>query len=754
MNAAVHLKPQKPKLTEKGVRGKIMVQSEEGERIGQWGGTECFLSIQPAGLGPCLVVRSSRHKANQGTFFRLSKMKKLISTFVEEGKMTVVVEHQKRICTVYIETTEDIRPLEDMSVLLRDKRLWGRIERNVASLKSKKTSGVRLAALEEPEEDYVETRSQDMEEEFDEGEADPAGPTADPWVRQDTNVPAPVRLAEQEWTSEQRRATQLFQSGRNVFVTGAAGTGKTQWLLHLIRQVIPNSGTVYQGGLAITGTTGAAARLIGGTTVHSFAGIGRGEGTVEALLEKVKSRGDAMRAWRACQVLIIDEIGMLPAHIVTKLDYIARHVRKELQKPFGGIQVVVVGDFLQLPPVAKGGEEVKAAFASASWSDAKFAAVEFTHTFRFGTSQSNKLFVQCLSHIRRGLYTRAVHTVLTECLHRPLDERGGVHPTVVMARRNDVETHNQIKLDELEDPYFQRYASEDYAAYPGDSVDSEVSLPAVLTLKLGAQVVLLVSLQGYEGLTNGSLGVVMDFAPQAHGPSLPVIRFTTGEEVTVSPARMEVYGRDGAVRLARTQIPLQLAWALTVHRVQGMTLDMCIVKLDRSFFESGQAYVALSRVRTATDLSLSALDPLAIKAASQDAMEFYEKLFPSSSADKETLKQEETEMLAELAQLQKAEREKRLAEKREQRRPTKRKEETEEETRSVKIKKSSPERSSLKREEDDRTAPQYNNPNTSNNMPFFSDGVPQLTQQDEGESFAMSVASTQQLVRGLLVDDE
>ena len=203
---------------------------------------------------------------------------------------------------------------------------------------------------------------------------------------------------------------------------------------------------------------------------------------------------------------------------------------------------------------------------------------------------------------------------------------------MVMARRKDVDRHNAQRLQQLDSVNFQRYASEDYAAVPGTDIDSEVSLPAVLTLKEGAQVVLLASLPDTPQLSNGDVGVVLRFVSQTHGPALPFVRFSTGVEAVVPAVTMEVYGRDGRLTLSRRQVPLQLAWALTVHRVQGLTLPMVRLRLDSSFFEAGQAYVALSRVRRAEDLSLTAFDASVIARVSKDACELYDSLSLSGSS--------------------------------------------------------------------------------------------------------------------------
>ncbi|KAG5506138.1 hypothetical protein GH5_05821 [Leishmania sp. Ghana 2012 LV757] len=705
--AAVRIRVPKPKMTMSAVQGKISVFAEDGERIGQWGGTECFLSRQ-SGLGPCLVVRSSRHKKHEGTFFQLIRLQRVVSTRVAEGHLTVMVPHEQRQCSVFIDTTEDLDELRMMAGVLQDKARWKDMERNVASRSrngplcgGKGDGGGRGSAeLRDPslaqlsgrgaEDDDDDSYGEEMKVTHYDGSAAAgsavqgcslAGPSAvaspTPVTSSQSSAPqrstmvagssnrsgpiTSITAAQQQqrsWTNEQHRAMQLVRAGYNVFVSGAAGTGKTEWLLHVLQHVLPRTrqrrgvkggadpgaaeeeeeNAVDTGRVTVTAATGIAARLIGGKTVHSFSGIGRGEGDLDAILQRVQNKPDVVRAWQRCEVLVIDEISMLSSHTFAQLDRIARALRASMPSPaspsprrhqtnnatlpFGGIQLLVVGDFLQLPPVSRGaGEEMQPAFMAAVWRSCEFQSIIFTKDYRHA---EDPRFAECCAAVRRGECTPLVREVLEACLGRELEERFGVEATTLLARRKDVDRYNAERLRQLESMQFQRYASEDYAAVPGANIDDDVSLPSVLTLKVGAQVVLLASLPNEPSLANGNLGVVVGFVAQTHGPALPLVRFSTGVEAMVPAVTMEVYGRDGRLSMSRRQVPLQLAWALTVHRVQGMTLPMIRLALDKSFFEAGQAYVALSRVRKAEDLSLTALDLDVVAArVSTEARDFY-----------------------------------------------------------------------------------------------------------------------------------
>lgn len=653
------LLPPKPKLTMSAVVGKISVIAEDGERIGPWGGTECFLSGQ-SGIGPCLVVRSSRHRQHEGTFFRLSGLRQVLSSHVAQGKLTLVLPHAQRLCTVFIVTTSDIDELRMMAGLLQNRSAWATgIERNVACRKNSTRGrlhggGGKEAAIGGggiPDPNLVPLEEVDWSD----GEGDREGPVEkrhellqQPSAHREA-LPSSQRSAvarptspfavsgiHTQWTAEQLQATAHIRAGHNVFVTGAAGTGKTEWLRHVAAYVLPSGGD--QLTTALTAASGVAARAIRGVTLHAFAGLGRGEGNIACILQRVRARPDLVRSWRSCKVLVIDEIGMVPAHILTLVDEVGRDVRQEPQKPFGGLQVIAVGDFLQLPPVSRGGEDVQRAFTSSAWKAARFRSVEFTQNYR---QDGDEVFAACCAAVRSGRYTLAVDDLLQSCMNRELDERYGVQATTILARRKDVERINHTMLQGLKDPYFFRYTSEDYAAVPGADLDAEVSLPSLLTLKAGAQVVLLATLPEAPHLHNGELGVVASFVEQGHGPALPVVRFSSGDTVTVSPVTMEVFGCDGRLSLSRRQVPLQLAWALTVHRVQGLTIPMVRLSLDGSFFESGQAYVALSRVRRAEDLSLLSCDPRAVKAVHAASLAFYDGLFPRTAALRKAAEEEE-----------------------------------------------------------------------------------------------------------------
>lgn len=474
----------------------------------------------------------------------------------------------------------------------------------------------------------------------------------------------------------QTRVIAAVKAKRNVFFSGVAGTGKSYLLEYLIRYVLPANDT------AITASTGIAAVPLGGTTIHSFAGIGLGQETKEALAEKVKKNKQASQKWKNAKYLIIDEISMINAPLFTKIEYVARMVRKDA-RPFGGIQLIMSGDFLQLPPVEKSDKgEIQFCFESECWTRVVQEIIILDKVYR----QDNDTFVNILLSIRNGIMNKEIEDVFKPCINRVFNENSNIEPTILYAVKKEVSAINDEKLASLTGKVFsysQIYPQENKndkkdnrgnaeKKYALEFLIKHCSAVKKLDLKLGAQVLLIKNLNPARGLVNGSRGVVIGFeedndeedndatdgtnlehkdltdseddstedgkdsedikdAQSAQGTQeklkeegklYPVVRFSSGITIIITPEKWE-NKIQGKVLAEIVQIPLILAWSLTIHKCQGMTLDKAIVSME-GIFECAQAYVALSRVRSLEGLKLLSFNPRCIKAHPR-AIEFYKR---------------------------------------------------------------------------------------------------------------------------------
>jgi hypothetical protein len=400
-------------------------------------------------------------------------------------------------------------------------------------------------------------------------------------------------------TDEQRAVFALVERGENVFFTGSAGTGKSLLISVLITHLRKRWG---DEAVAVTASTGAAAVNIGGTTLHTFAGIGLGNKPVGMLAEAAKRNEQVRRRWQHCKYLIVDEISMIPPDLLDKIEYVARFVRSQRgrpnMEPFGGICIVLAGDFLQLPPVPERGQpqtETKYAFQSQAWQ----MAVRHKVVLRQVHRQRDERFVNLLNDLRRGVYTDAARTLLTSRVNVPLSR-----PVRLYSRRVDVAQENGAELARLPGELI-RYTARDTCKFEQyrEQLDKFCNAPAQLELKVGAQVMLLKNLSVTDGLVNGSQGVVTSFS--ADKRRMPTVVFANGLERIIEPTEWTI--EVGGVECAkRNQVPLMLAWAISIHKSQGLTLDEATCDLG-SCFTTGQAYVALSRVRSLNGLSISSL---------------------------------------------------------------------------------------------------------------------------------------------------
>ncbi|MFZ2544639.1 MAG: PIF1 family DEAD/DEAH box helicase [Candidatus Saccharimonadales bacterium] len=416
---------------------------------------------------------------------------------------------------------------------------------------------------------------------------------------------------------DQTLALEVMLSGESVLLTGPAGAGKTFVLNQFIRLSKAEGKHV-----SVTATTGLAATHLGGTTIHSWAGIGVMDELTNGFADHVsKGRRDIIEK---TEVLIIDEISMLHDFRLDMVDMACRLIRKQVDIPFGGIQIIMSGDFFQLPPINRDGSRAgRFVVYSNAWRELHPTICYLEQQYR----QDDEDLLGILNAMRAGDIRRRHAEMLLERgdVELPDGELTELHTTNV-----DVDRINQKKLDELAgDEYTYSNSTTGPANYV-ETLQRSVLAPASLLLKEGA-LVMAIKNAADRKYVNGSLGTVVDFDVMTN---YPIVKFRNGKTITMIPDTWEL--RDGDKKRASiTQIPLRLAWAITVHKSQGMTLDAAKIDLGKAFVE-GMGYVALSRVKNLRNLYLGGLNRMALR-VSEDAMKINEELHARSADDAKRL---------------------------------------------------------------------------------------------------------------------
>lgn len=473
-------------------------------------------------------------------------------------------------------------------------------------------------------------------------------------------------------SDEQRSVLNLVaEQKKSVFFTGSAGTGKSVLLRETIK-VLRDKYKREPDRVAVTASTGLAACNIGGVTLHSFAGIGLGKEAVPELVKKIKRNPKAKQRWMRTRVLIVDEISMVDGDLFDKLEAIARAIRNN-GRPFGGIQLVITGDFFQLPPVPDYGRVSKFSFDAATWNTSIEHTIGLTQVFR----QKDPVFANMLNEMRLGRLTpKSVDAF--RALNRPLSFADDFEATELFPTRNEVDYANSARMRNLSGREFEFKAIDggsivDHAQR--DKLLANCMAPASISLKKGAQVMLIKNID--DTLVNGSVGKVVAFMdektfdiyhededefqavetmelndeemtasrkklkamidkdlPSNTSQKWPLVRFAIADgssrDLLCQQESWKIELPSGEVQASRMQVPLILAWALSIHKAQGQTLERVKVDLGK-IFEKGQAYVALSRATSQEGLQITRFDPKKVMAHDR-VRTFYDSLYSVNKA--------------------------------------------------------------------------------------------------------------------------
>ena len=441
-----------------------------------------------------------------------------------------------------------------------------------------------------------------------------------------------------ELSKEQDIAFNKYVQGQNIFITGPGGSGKSA----LIRAIYKHAYSRFRD-IQVTALTGCAAVLLNckAKTLHSWAGIGLGNGTIEQLVSKIKKNKFAKKLWKNTEILVIDEISMLSLKLFNVLNEIGKVIRGN-QRPFGGIQLIFSGDFFQLPPVGdyREPDTQRFCFESDDWNAVfhRDCQIQLKKIFR----QTDDTYATILNQIREGKIKRKSNDLLMQYVGRPFSDTLVVEPTKLYPTRAKVEHINMTKMTLLEgdEKVFCLKYLKDMELTKADRIrrqdftdkDIQMELDFLAnnlicdkesTIKIGCQVMCIINIQtdsdtGIE-VCNGSQGIVTGFCNITGNP---IVKFNNGIERLME---RHVWSSDKIPGIGVSQVPLILAWALTIHKSQGATMDAAEIDVGSGIFECGQTYVALSRVKSLDGLYLTSFDATKIR-INRKVKEFYESL--------------------------------------------------------------------------------------------------------------------------------
>lgn len=399
----------------------------------------------------------------------------------------------------------------------------------------------------------------------------------------------------------QSQALDILKMGKNVFLTGPAGSGKT----HVINAYVDYL-KKHAVDVAVTASTGIAATHIGGMTIHSWSGLGVKDTLTDYDIEDLMERQYLYKRFEKTKVLIIDEVSMLHDYRLDLIDWICRQMKRN-EKPFGGMQIILCGDFFQLPPVTRSSfnsfdveKESEFVYKSESFRNAKFTICYLSEQHR----QKDNTYLGILNQIRENKVSSRTIDLLKSRFNQNLESVGEF--TRLYTHNIDVDVVNKKHLDLINGTTKKYHMKSSGSAGLSETLKKSCLSPEELELKVGARVMF--TKNHPEGMyVNGTLGVVKEF--DSFGS--PIVITNSGIEISVAPQSWKIE-EEGKVKAEISQLPLRLAWAITVHKSQGMSLDAMEVDLSKSFVK-GMGYVALSRVRTLDGINLLGFNQMSLE---------------------------------------------------------------------------------------------------------------------------------------------
>ena len=401
---------------------------------------------------------------------------------------------------------------------------------------------------------------------------------------------------------EQLSAFQSAKNGKNILITGSGGVGKSFVIDHIVHWARDKGLNV-----SVTASTGCAAYLVRGRTIHSFLGIGLAKKSAKELADYVRwKKSYIVSKLKTLHILIIDEISMINDELFEKISQFLSLIRCN-SLPFGGMQVVLCGDFAQLPPTTG-----KYCFLSDEWKRANIHTVTLTKMMR---QSGDVRFQKILEELRWGLCSKDTRSILKSLKTTNL-RRHGIIPTILYSMNVDVDAINEHKFSELVQQGAEEMSYKTIFSVSGKAWATSIKVPEKICMCVGAQVVLTWNLAQDIGLVNGSRGVVTKVTSQG-----PIVKFTSGTEILIEPLKVL---QDDDETCWVSFVPLKLAYALTIHKSQGMTLDAVVIDLGDSIFEYGQAYTALSRARSLDTVRIVSLKTSSFR-THKDVLTFYGK---------------------------------------------------------------------------------------------------------------------------------